>query len=58
MDPRDYDYYDAYCTEDYDWNSDMNYNEQMWADRSDYADELYERDEIDSVQRSEIKAGA
>ncbi len=54
MDPRDYedDYYDDY--ED----SGMSYNEQMWADRSDWADERYESGQIDYIQRSEIKAGA
>lgn len=56
MDPRDYiDHYDHYYD---DIEYDMSYSEQVAADRSDYADELYESGRIDSVQRSEIKAGA
>jgi len=60
MGPRNYedeyydDMYDDYDDSDYG----MSYSEQMWADRSDWADERYERGEIDEVQRSEIKAGA
>lgn len=55
MGPRDYE--DDYG--DYDEvDSDMTPNEQMWADRYDYADELYERGRIDGIQRSEIRAGA
>jgi len=61
MGPKNYkdDYYEDYDGyEDYDYDSGMSYNQQMWADRSDYADEQYERGEIDEIQRSEIKAGA
>lgn len=53
LDPRDY--------EEDDWypeNDDYSPSERQWADRADYADELYERDEIDSIQRAEIRAGA
>jgi hypothetical protein len=55
MDPRDYE--DDYYGDDFS-DSEMSYNEQVYADRSDWADEQYESGDIDAEQRSEIKAGA
>lgn len=62
MNPRNYedDYYDDYDDyDDYDEPGyEMSYADQMSADRSDWANERYERGEIDATQRAEIKAGA
>lgn len=53
--PDDYDpNYDT--SECYD--SGLSYTQQVWADRADYAREMYEAGHIDETQRMEIEMGA
>ena len=48
--------YDDYENDDCD--SGMSYSQQCAHDRSEYANELLERDEIDEEQAAEMRMGA
>jgi hypothetical protein len=56
--PDDYEPdYDDFDATDYDDNG-YSATQQMWADRMDYAQEMYEKGLIDETQRAEIRMGA
>lgn len=55
-DGDDYDYDER--DDDRDYDNGYSHSDQVWADRSDCANELYERGVIDETQRAEMRMGA
>ena len=49
--------YDRY-NDSYDYDNGYTHAQQSYADRSDYARELYERGRIDRIQMAEMRMGA
>ena len=61
LDPRFFGYDDTDDIYEDDYSQDYNerpYSEQCYADRSDYARELYESGRIDRTQMDEMRMGA
>ena len=50
--------HDSYEYAEYDHDNGYTHSQQCYADRSDYARELYERGKIDRTQMAEMRMGA